>query len=196
MVGIRLTFVGVLLAGCVSGLPNSPPATQAEATTAAAPTPDVWSELRRPLSPVAPSPDGSCPYSRGRDAWKVPGAVGFDPNVRGYVAWGDGPVHPAFYSTGDEAILSFSKMASDGRAIEKIIWIVEPGYSGRLLIRAVSADGMRRATFMTGEELRLEVGGSGGTFPEGLVYFPAPACYTFQIDGTRLSATVVVWLRE
>ncbi len=197
MVGIRLSLACALLVGCLPGAPTVPASTRAAAT--AAPTPDVWSELRRALSPVGVSPDGACAYSRGRAAWQVPGAVGFTPGIRGYVAWGDGPVRPAFYATSDEAILSFSKMPKDrrdGSAIEKIIWIVEPGHAGRLLVRAVSSDGARRATFMTGDELRLEVGDSGGTFPEGLVQFPAPACYTFQIEGSRGTSRVVVWVGE
>lgn len=196
MVGLRLSLIaGCLFVACSSSPNMATPTTRepAVAISAVSPTPDLWSDLRRPLSAVSLAAGGACPFSRGRDASEVPGARGFTSGVRGYVAFGMGPVHPAFVAEADEAVLVFSKMPKDrGRAIEKVIWIVEPAYAGPLLVRAVSSDGAYRVAFMSGEELTIEVSEGGGTFPEGLVYFPAPGCYTFQVDGTDLAERVVV----
>lgn len=146
---------------------------------------DGVEELRRPLR-AADAPDSSCRVDRGVYAAEFPGAQGFAPG-RGYVAFGHGPVAPAIHTAPDAAILSFTSMPKqDGFAFEKIIWLVAPGTSGPILVRAIGADGTR-ARFMTGEvprlpgpeDLRLP---GPGTHPEGYVYFPVPGCYTFQVD--------------
>lgn len=145
---------------------------------------DGVEELRRPLR-AADGPDSGCSADRGVYAAEFPGARGFVPGV-GYVAFGRGPVAPAIHTTPDAAILSFTSMPKqDGFAFEKIIWLVAPGTSGPILVRAIGADGTR-ARFMTGdtrapgpEDLRLP---GPGTHPEGYVYFPVPGCYTFQAD--------------
>jgi hypothetical protein len=144
----------------------------------AQPTPDRVPDLRRPLQAKPLSAGGSCLVDRGVYAAEFPGAQGFAPGI-GYVAYGPGPVAPALVATPDAAELSFTTMPKqDGQAFEKIIWIVAPGTVGPILVRAIAVEGSR-AKFMRGQDLVLA---GPGTYPEGYVYFPAPGCYTFQVD--------------
>ena len=178
-----------LLSGCIGTLPEGPPSppTTPEARL------DRVSDLRRPLWATPLSVDGACPADRGVWAAQFPGAQGFVPDIGlGYVAYGPGPVAPAIVGTPDAAVMSFTRMPKqDGLAFEKIIWIVIPGTTGPILVRAIAADG-RRAKFRTGEELVLP---GPGTHPEGYVYFQAPGCYSFQVDDSRGTHHITVLVR-
>jgi hypothetical protein len=183
-------LITLLLSGCTSTLPvgasTSPP-------TSTAATTDRLSDLRRPLQATPLSSDGSCPVDRGVWAAEFPGAQGFVPNISiGYVAYGPGPVAPAIVTTPDAAVLSFMDMPKqNGQAFTKVIWIVAPGTVGPILVRVIAADG-RRAKFMSGDELELS---GPGTHPEGYVYFPAPGCYSFQVDDSRGTHHITVLVR-
>jgi hypothetical protein len=172
----RSIVVGLALASMLSACTGTPSATASPSLT-----PDRLAELRRPLQATALSSTGACPIDHGIYAAEFPGSQGFAPGI-GYVAYGPGPVAPAIMASPDAAALSFTKMPKqDGRALEKVIWIVAPGTVGPILVRVIAADGSR-ATFMSGSDLEL-VG--PGTHPAGYVYFPKPECYTFQVDYSR-----------
>ena len=187
-------MVGAVIMALLSGCTEvSPLGTSATPSTTSIPTPDRLSDLRRPLVATPLASDGSCPVDHGVYAAEFPGAQGFVAGIRvGYVAYGPGPVAPAFVATPEAAELSFTKMPQrDGRAFEKIIWIVAPSTIGPILVRAIAADGAT-ATFMRGSDLELP---GPGTHPEGLVYFPTPGCYTFQADHSRGTHRVTVLVR-
>src|SRR5688572_2523590 len=172
----RSILVGLAIASILSACAGAP-----FATVSPSPTPDRLADLRRPLQATELSSSGTCPIAHGIYAAEFPGSQGFAPGV-GYVAYGPGPVAPAIMASPEAAALSFTKMPKqDGRAFEKIIWIVAPGTVGPILVRAIAADGTR-AVFMSGSDLEL---GGPGTYPAGYVYFPKPECYTFQVDHSR-----------
>jgi hypothetical protein len=172
----RAAVVGLAIASILSACTGTPLATASPSST-----PDRLADLRRPLRATALSSGSACPVDHGIYAAEFPGSQGFAPGI-GYVAYGPGPVAPAIMASPEAAALSFTKMAKqDGRALEKIIWIVAPGTVGPILVRVVAADGSR-ATFMNGSDLELA---GPGTYPAGYVYFPKPECYTFQVDHSR-----------
>lgn len=179
----RAALAGLAIASILSACAGPPFATESPSST-----PDQLAELRRPLMATAVSSSAACPIDHGIYAAEFPGSQGFAPGV-GYVAYGPGPVAPAIMASPEAAALSFTKMPKqDGRAFEKIIWIVAPGTVGPILVRAVAADGTR-ATFMSGSDLELN---GPGTYPAGYVYFPKPECYTFQVDHSRGTQRITV----
>jgi hypothetical protein len=172
----RAILAVVTTASIMSACAGTPSATAGPSLT-----PDRLADLRRPLHATALSSSGACPIDHGIYAAEFPGSQGFAPGI-GYVAYGPGPVAPAIMAAPEAAALSFTKMPKqDGRALEKVIWIVAPGTVGPILVRVIAADGSR-ATFMSGSDLELA---GPGTFPAGYVYFPKPECYTFQVDYSR-----------
>lgn len=154
------------------------------------PTPDTWAALRRPLQ-ASSAREGTCVPAEGRDAATIPGALGFVPGVvGGYVAFGGGPVYPAFATRAGAAVLSYAELPKhDGTGFVKVVWIVEPTRSGPALVRGVRADGATRLRFMSGDELKLM---GSGTHPEGYVYIPSAGCYTIQIDGESFTSMVTL----
>lgn len=187
-------LLGVLITSLVTGCSGTlPVGASASPSTTTEARPAGLSDLRRPLRATPLSVDGSCPVDHGVWAAEFPGAQGFVSNISiGYVAYGRGPVAPAITTRPDAAVLSFTDMPKqNGQAFQKVIWIVAPGTVGPILVRVIAADG-RRAKFMSGDELELP---GPGTHPEGYVYFPAPGCYSFQVDYSRGTDHITVLVR-
>ena len=142
-----------------------------------------------------------CRPSSGRDASQVPGAIGFQ--AGGYVAFGDGPIYPAFWPRGPRefAVLSFAELAEPtwlgkqaGLRLTKVIWIAAPGFRGDVLVRGVpgsppSAFGHYEKSPVP-EMFFSEAMDAGGYF-----YFSSPGCYAFQIDGAHFSTEFIVEMR-
>lgn len=144
----------------------------------------------------------TCRPSSGRDASQVPGAVGFQPG--GYVAFGDGPIYPAFWPREDRdfAVLSFAELAEPtwlgkqaSLRFTKVLWIAAPGLREDVLVRAVpgspaSAFGHYEKSPHPPEMFFTEAAETGGYF-----YFSSPGCYAFQIDGAHFTSQFIVEVR-
>jgi hypothetical protein len=167
------------------------------ASTAATIDPRV--ALRRPIAPFL---SNTCRPSSGRDASQIPGAVGFKPG--GYVAFGNGPIYPAFWPRGDRefAVLSFAELAQPtwlgtqaSLRFTKVLWIADPGFRGDVLVRGVpgsppAAFGHYGKSPFPPEMFFTVADEAGGYF-----YFSSPGCYAFQIDGAHFSTEFIVEVR-
>jgi hypothetical protein len=184
-------LLGFMLVGCISA--NQAPGASPDAASGGVHMPrtnatEAPPDIRRPLAVPNIESDARCPADLGSSPDTFPGAEGFTPPTP-YVAYGKGAVAPVFVGPSERAVLSFARMPKhEGRAFEKLIWIVAPGTRVPVLIRGV-ADGGAQARFMTGLELVLT---GPGTHPMGYVYFPRPGCYAFQIDSPSGTERVVI----
>jgi hypothetical protein len=153
------------------------------------------------LAGCAPNPPHAsltaCVASAGRDASEIPGGVGFA--AGGYRAFGDGPAYPAFITPESTARLSYGPLPKEnGRALVKVIWIVDPSYSGTVVAAGASTDNTNIVRFQspsvrteTTNELQFNVRG-GGTMPAGYIYFDAPGCYRLTFRGATFDGSVTV----
>jgi len=202
MTHARLVAVLLVITISCSATPVSQtPIERPAPTGGSSPTPDQALGLRRPTATSVPA--GACQASTGRDAASIPGAQGFQPGPDGYVGFGNGPVRAAFVPDGsrEQAVLTFANLPdassvgnTAGLRFTKVLWIAEPGIQGRVLVRVLS--GSPRAGFgqyqrpVEPEKFFVVPGNAGG-----YVYFAAPGCYGFQIDGDTFTSELVVLVR-
>lgn len=190
----------VMLAGCETSATN----------TSVQPTPttqvDAWHTLeQRPFLIPSLSPNKICPTTHGQ----VLPYIGFVP--------GHSPVSPKgtdlpFYSA---ATLSRYPLAS-GTPIsngdwyhQKVIWFIQPPFTGPILIRGHQIGGSHALRFTGGlqgqdymgdplaepllPELQI-MGSPDGNYPNGWgsdTRAQAPGCYIYQIDGLHFSGYFV-----
>ena len=199
-------FVWLLVVVCVATACSIPlqddrqPTPTASVQPSTAATIDHAVALRRPVEPFLATT--TCRPSSGRDASEVPGALGFQPG--GYVAFGNGPIYPAFWPRGGRefAVLNFAELAEPtwlgnrpGLRFTKFLWIADPGFEkGDVLVRSVP--GSPSSAFGHYEkspvpEMFFTVPSDAG----GYVYFSSPGCYAFQIDGLHFSTEFIVEVR-
>jgi hypothetical protein len=161
----------------------------------------TWSCLRsRQLRVPVVSADSACPTSASSGDLRKRGFDGFGP------AWGSGPAYPLIYGAVDlaEPILVFTdpsprRGTADPRmwGAGKVIWVVEPTYSGPLLVRGRKLDGTKRVFFQSGEptfigrtpEPELRLRGQGGH--PSITRVSAPGCYGYQLDGPSFTKIIV-----
>lgn len=175
---------GVFKGVAPTGLPKAP-------TPSPSPTPPVidWSTLTsKPLQLdqlVAGSP---CPVSSSKDI-PVKGQSGKWPNY----GFGNGPA----YLSGQ-----FSWYSNGGQGA---LILVDPQYTGPLLVRSKRLDGAASLTF--GGEGLTTVGDRVYGLPQtasppywgtwfGFLTTDAPGCYGIQFDGTNFSAVVVISVKK
>ncbi len=156
-----------------------------------APTPggDAWATLRaRPL--VLPTvPVGSaCPTTSGA-------AI----NAEYGPALGSGPIYPV--GLGTDGVAHVTGANSEGGWLYiKVLWIVDPSYTGPTLVRGRQIDGPDALGFDRGPtpspELQLDqqsaLSGSG-QWPNWPTYtrIKGSGCYAYQVDGTNFSKVIV-----
>lgn len=190
-----LLFAASLTVGCVGlgdGRPTASVATQA-------PTPTIPEALRRPLATDAVT--RGCNPSIGRDASEVPGAVGF--RRGGYVAFGDGPIYPAFTSDDRrEAVLIFDGLPEatwlgpqQRLRLTKVLWISAPGAQGDVLVRVVPGSPLAAFGGLNSPAIPEKFFSIGGDDSGGYVLFSSRGCYRFQIDGAGFSTLLTVDVR-
>jgi hypothetical protein len=113
-------------------------------------------------------------------------------------AFGDGPVYPVGFTDG---VLSMA--ASDGRYLQKVLWVSAASYQGPVLIRGVRLDGPGVVQFSHGDSVPmtefklLEPGATSPNEEAGWREWPSYTtvpqlgCYAYQVDGTSFSIVVV-----
>ena len=149
---------------------------------------DPWKKLHRPLHLPVVKSGGRCP---------VTSAELVAPGVSR--AQGQGPVYPV----NAYPRLVFSLLARPGQVWypsewsgQKTLWIAQPKFTGRVLIRGHELGGINQVGFgpehTPAGELRLVIKGSRSwwTAPT-YTRLRAPGCYAWQIDGARFSRVVV-----
>lgn len=184
-------------------------------TTVTTPTPTmtptlepetVLTTLRRPLSLPTLTPGQQCPVSPTR---QFPGGGGFSGP---FTAAGPGPVYLA---GGSPVAFEYpppprSSYAGSGWGGQKVIWVIDPGYRGPLLLRGAQLDGQRGLQFDRYIGAFGYAGGAGsgpyrelayvdGPDPDtvSLVTYPSAVrlrgagCYGVQIDGQDFTKTLV-----
>ena len=148
-----------------------------------------WAALRqRPLRLPTVAPGGACPVTAGRVV-----APDFA------AALGDGPIYPV--GLGTDATLRYSNAGFDGPwAGQKVLWVGDPAYRGRVLIRGRQLDGANEVRFERGAdppgELALDAA-TAGTVGAGWANWPsytrvrAPGCYAYQVDGATFTDVII-----
>jgi hypothetical protein len=148
-----------------------------------------WSYLRsRPLQQQVLDSGAPCPVT------KQTGRVGGHPGL------GPGPAYPI----GTHALVTMPMPPPDGWGSEwsgtKRVWLVDPRYTGRILVRGRQLDGPNEVRFVNGRggftpekrlnpisEFRIEW---AGDYPS-LTRLRAPGCYAYQVEGRTFSYRVI-----
>lgn len=183
-------------------------------TSPARTTGTVAATLRRPLALPALRAGQACPVSRSR---RFPAGGGFsDP----FTAVGAGPVYLAGGSTVrlDYPAPANSSYANSSWSGQKVIWVVDPSYTGALLLRGGQLDGTHQLRFdhylgaighsdnalddtRPYADLAYPAAASTAGSRPGIRTYPsavrlqAPGCYAIQVDGTTFSARIVFTAR-
>jgi hypothetical protein len=154
----------------------------------------TWRSLHRPLHIPHIAPGAPCPTSkpdpRG-DLSRFQGLVG--------TAWGRGPAYPLLQDRDGSPVLDFvyppapkSEFAGSRWSGQKAMWVLNPAYHGRVLVRGRQLDGPNELRFDDGlvppREKRL-VGGHA-SWPS-FTRLRAEGCYGYQIDGKSFSRVIV-----
>jgi len=155
----------------------------------------TWRSLHRPLHIRHIAPGTPCPTSqpdpRG-DLSRFPGLVG--------TAWGRGPAYPGGLGN-DKPVLIYvypplptSEWAGSEWSGQKVNWITNPSFRGRILIRGRQLDGPNELRFNNGRvpprEMRVIGRGPGYSTPS-YTRVRADGCYAYQIDGKSFSRVIV-----
>jgi len=204
----------VVLAGCSSDRSASIPARSV--TTASPPSTHVANDteqpaalirrLRRPIR-IATRGEGACRPTLGRRFGELKAPVG----GRRAIAPGEGPAYPNLYSAhvtgyrpdraGPGRYVDFPEQGQRTLREIKVLWAVEPGHPGAVLIRGRSIDGRAPIRFGSAqapkEELLLpEIEGQRGWRDHpSYMMVSRPGCYAFQIDAGTGSSVVEFELR-
>ncbi len=178
----------VLLGACAPATPSPVPPSPAPPATL-----DPAKELRlRPLQLLKLEPGSECPRAHAR---QVNPAFG--------IAIGDGPAYAAGFSNDGVLQLAFppateTPFYGSEWSGAKVLWFIDPGYSGPLLIRGGRLDGSEQMRFDTGANPpdELMIGASpAGESPDWrsqatYTRLSAPGCYMYQVDGTSFTETI------
>lgn len=189
--------------GTPTTMPSGSPQSGVCSTATGCPVSTIPSELRRRLALPVLRAGAACPVSASR---RFPAGGGFSGSFEGV---GEGPV----YLTGGP-IVSFdypptkdSGYAGSDWGGQKVIWAVDPNYSGPLLLRGAQIDGRKQLRFdhylgaigYAGDagdgkpyvELAYPEGGPGlRTYPSA-VRLQGPGCYVIQVDGIGFTSKIV-----
>ena len=203
----------VVLAGCSSDRSASTPARSV--TTASPPSTHVANDteqpaalirrLRRPLR-IATRGEGACRPTLGRRFGELKAPVG----RRRAIAPGEGPAYPTFYTAHGTGYRP--DRAGPGRYVDfgpeqgqrtlreiKVLWAVEPGHRGAVLIRGRSIDGRAPIRFGSAQapkdELLLFQGPRAWSAVPSYMIVSRPGCYALQIDAGTGSSVVEFELR-
>jgi hypothetical protein len=158
----------------------------------------TWRSLHRPLHIPRIAPGTPCPTSkpdpRG-DLSRFGGLVG--------TAWGRGPAYPVLQDRDGKPVLDFvyppgpnSGFAGSRWSGQKVMWVLNPAYHGRVLVRGRQLDGPNELRFDDGlvppREKRLA--GALVTWAS-FTRLRAEGCYGYQIDGAHFSRVIVFQAR-
>jgi hypothetical protein len=148
---------------------------------------DPWKRLRRPLH-LPSMTSGRCPVTSGK---LVTSGFSF--------AQGTGPVYPV----NGYPRLIFPLLVKPGSVFypsewsgQKMLWIAQPKFKGRVLVRGHEIGGINQVGFgadrVPAGELHLDIKG-GRSWWSAATYtrLRTPGCYAFQIDGPTFSRVVV-----
>jgi hypothetical protein len=200
--GTTATGPGPSRDGGTTVVPDPPPRHPYCAAGSSCDQSEQIDELRRPLSLPAVPAGGACPVS---EVHTMPKGGGFNTD---YPAIGEGPFRAtgqADWGFADPPPIEEPYTDTDWRSA-KVIWHVDPTYSGPLLLRGARIDGPGELRFdrylgalgqgdaPTGyEELAYPAmtGDPGLRTPPSGVYLTSPGCYAIQVDGTTFSQIIV-----
>ncbi len=182
---ICLLTVVFILAGCA---PAPAPRTPSPVPLH---TLDPASELsNRPVQLIKLEAGAECPRAHARQV-----NADFGPAI------GDGPAYAAGFTT--DGVLSVSFPAATETPFYgsqwsggKVLWIVNPTYSGPLLIRGGRLDGSDQVRFENGaeppSELRMDAANTTGwrSLPS-YTRLRSPGCYMYQVDGLNFTETII-----
>jgi hypothetical protein len=114
-------------------------------------------------------------------------------------AWGRGPAYPVLQERDGKPVLDFvyppgpnSEFAGSQWSGQKVMWVLNPAYHGRVLVRGRQLDGPNGLRFDDGlvppREKRLA--GALTTWAS-FTRLLAEGCYGYQIDGAHFSRVIV-----
>lgn len=121
------------------------------------------------------------------------------------IAQGKGPAYvaPGAKSITSPAILLYSDaqhfggggQSNQGWGGQKVLWFVNPGYQGLVLVRGHQLDGPHGIRFGSGldQQLTLDTTLGGEPWPNFPSYtrLQAPGCYAYQVDGATFSYLII-----
>jgi hypothetical protein len=154
---------------------------------------DVWQQLERPFHMPTIALGSTCPTT-------APDARG-DLTRIGFVgtAWGDGPAYPGL---GPEPVLDYldpipreSLFYGSQWFGEKVLWMMDPVYSGPMLVHGLQLDGPNELRFDRGiippRAMRIIRGSRRPRSRASFTRVRAPGCYAYQVDGLGFSKVIV-----
>jgi hypothetical protein len=156
----------------------------------------TWRSLHRPLHIPRIAPGAPCPTSKPDPRGDLSRFGGFTGP-----AWGRGPAYPALQDRDGKPALEFvyppsptSGFAGSQWSGQKVMWVLNPAYHGRVLIRGRQLDGPNELRFDRGLVPPREKRVVGGGLVVGWASFTrlrADGCYGYQIDGKSFSRVIV-----
>ena len=169
------------LGGAASGAPTRQP---------------TWRSLHRRLHIPHIAPGTPCPTSKPDPRGDLSRFQGLNGP-----AWGRGPAYPGLPERDGKPTLEFvyppsakSEFAGSRWSGQKVMWILNPAYHGRILIRGRQLDGPNELRFERGlvppREKRVVSGGLVVGFAS-FTRLRADGCYGYQIDGKSFSRVIV-----
>jgi hypothetical protein len=193
-----LVLAGTACTQTVSEQAGSP--TVSSSPQARTPTPlTLQTLLQRSLHLPVVAANASCPTSPEK---KVQPGFG--------IAQGNGPVYatigtdvitsPAVFDYADAQHFGDGGADNQGWGGQKVLWFVNPGYQGLVLVRGHQVDGPHEMRFDGGlsgrplaQQLVLDTTLGGTPWPNFPSYtrLQAPGCYAYQIDGANFSYVIV-----
>ena len=150
----------------------------------------------KPLHLPRIAPGAPCPLTDGH---KVTPSFGF--------VLGDGPVYAIHNAESEKSTFAFADAQhfatgnnSTAWGGQKVLWIINPDYTGSVVIRGHQIDGPHEMRFGGGLEnnsllttLDLSARMDGSPWPGDTTYtrLQVPGCYAYQVDGDNFSYTIV-----
>jgi hypothetical protein len=185
MVSLKIILTGIVVAGCT----NSPQLIPETTTpTGSGPYADRQILEHRPIQLPNPTAWQDCPTT------KSPGKQ-VSPDFG--TALGEGPVYAiGIDDDGGRLIYDDTVAAGADWHPVKVLWVIDPLYSGAVLIRGQQIHGPNTLGFddPNVHEMFFEQITPGPTWRTrpAETYVRAPGCYSYQIDGFDFSYNIVV----
>lgn len=190
--GLLVSLLWLLVACTSSPAPPTPPTV---VVTPTYPTGDAVAKMLedRPLHIPTIAAGSSCPTTQVKQVSADFGpAQGAGP---AYATIGAEkiPPHAVFYYA-DAQHFGTEAQTNKGWGGQKVLWFINPGYKGLVLVRGRQLDGPHQVRFnQLDQQLLLDSTFGGTPWPNFPSYtrLQAPGCYAYQVDGNNFSYLII-----
>jgi hypothetical protein len=146
-----------------------------------------------PTASVGPKSGFTCPVTRGVSPPAKADPTIAAPQTQG-MTFGRGPVYAVIFGASHE-VIPFPTAGPDGLFIQKVQWLTNRSYRGKVTVSGRRLDGPGGA-FVGGDppdqsSVSWSVPGSNGYFEPGVAAVRNPGCYQWDVVGLGFSYNIV-----